>query len=89
MCDTCAVLAALEEGHLAGAGLDVLPVEPPPADDPLLAAARDPRHVAFHRCVLTPHSAFYTEEGLVEMRRKAALEVRRGLLGQPLRNRVA
>lgn len=88
VCDTRAVLAALEDGRLAGAGLDVLPVEPPPADDPLLAAARDPRHIAFHRCVLTPHSAFYTEEGLIEMRRKAALEARRGLLGQPLRNRV-
>ncbi len=88
ICDTTAVLRALENGALGGAALDVLPQEPPPENDPLVIAAADPRHVAFHRCVLTPHAAFYTEEGFEEMRRKAALEVRRGILGQPLRNRV-
>lgn len=88
ICDTTAVLRALESGRLAGAGLDVLPQEPPAADDPLLAAARDPGHPAHHRCVLTPHAAFFTEEGFEEMRRKAALEVRRGIMGEPLRNRV-
>lgn len=88
ICDTRAVLAALESGALAGAGLDVLPTEPPPPDDPLLRAARDPHHIASHRCVLTPHSAFFTEEGFIEMRRKAALEARRALLGERLRNCV-
>jgi D-3-phosphoglycerate dehydrogenase/C-terminal binding protein len=88
ICDTTAVLRALEAGRLAGAGLDVLPTEPPPETDELLAAARNPEHVAHHRCILTPHSAFYTEEGFEEMRRKAALEVRRALLGEKLRNRV-
>lgn len=88
ICDTTAVLRALESNHLGGAGLDVLPVEPPAQDDPLLRAYGDPNHLAYHRVVLTPHSAFYTEEGFEEMRRKAALEVRRGVLGQPLRNRV-
>lgn len=88
VCDTAAVLAALESGLLAGVGLDVLPTEPPPPDDPLLRAARDPGHIAHERCILTPHSAFYTEEGFVEMRRKAALEARRGLVGERLRNRV-
>lgn len=88
ICDTAAVLRALESGQLAGAGLDVLPVEPPRVDDPLLVAARDPSHVAHVRCVLSPHAAFYTEEGFVEMRRKAALEVRRALTGDRVRNRV-
>lgn len=88
ICDTDAVLAALESGKLHGAGLDVLPVEPPPPHDRLLSASRDPAHVAFHRCILTPHSAFYTEEGFVEMRTKAAREVGRALRGEPLRNRV-
>ncbi len=88
ICDTRAVLAAIETGQLSAAGLDVLPVEPPAADDPLLLAARDPGHLAYHRVLVTPHSAFYTEEGFEEMRRKAALEVRRGLSGAPLRNRV-
>lgn len=88
ICDTRAVLAALEGGRLAGAGLDVLPTEPPPSDDPLLAAARDPQHPASHRCILTPHSAFYSEESFEEMRTKAAHEVRRALLNEPLRNIV-
>lgn len=88
ICDTTAVLRALESGRLAGAGLDVIPKEPPAADDPLLVAYRDPKHLAHHRVILTPHSAFYTEEGFEEMRRKAALEVRRGILGEPVRNRV-
>ncbi|HMQ16959.1 MAG TPA: C-terminal binding protein [Phycisphaerae bacterium] len=88
VCDTRAVLAALESGVLGGAGLDVLPVEPPATDDPLLAAHRTPGHIAHHRCVLTPHSAFYTEEGFVEMRRKAAQEARRAIRGERLRNAV-
>lgn len=87
ICDTAAVRAALESGRLSGAGMDVLPVEPP-VDDPLVIAARDSDHPAFDRCIFTPHSAFYTEEGFEEMRRKAAAEVRRALEGRPPRNRV-
>jgi D-3-phosphoglycerate dehydrogenase/C-terminal binding protein len=88
ICDTTAVLKALESGHLAGAGLDVIPVEPPLADDPLLSAYRNPQHIASQRVILTPHSAFYSEEGFEEMRRKAALEAGRALRGERLRNRV-
>ncbi len=88
ICDTTAVLRAIESGQLAGAALDVLPLEPPPASDPLLSAARDPAHPAHHRCVLTPHSAFYTEEGFAEMRRKAGQEMARALRGERVRNPV-
>lgn len=43
--------AALAAGRIAGAGLDVLSVEPPPADHPLLQAPN---------CVITPHIAWAT-----------------------------
>lgn len=86
--DGGAVVAALATGQLAGAGLDVLEREPPPAGDPLIAAWRDPTHPAHHRLIVTPHAAFYSEESLTELRRKAALACRDALLGRPLANVV-
>jgi D-3-phosphoglycerate dehydrogenase/C-terminal binding protein len=80
--------AALESGHLAGVGLDVLEGEPPSDDDPLLIAWRDPSHPAYHRVILNPHSAFYSVDGLRDMRRKGSEACRRALLGLPLRNVV-
>jgi C-terminal binding protein len=76
--DQTALLEALDSGHLAAAGLDV--VEREPLDDDRLR-----RHP---RVVLTPHSAFYSVEGFIELRTKAAEEVRRILLGEPPRNPV-
>jgi phosphoglycerate dehydrogenase-like enzyme len=70
--DQEALIAALDSGHLGGAALDV--VEREPLDDDRLR-----RHPAV---ILTPHCAFYTREGFLEMRHKAAEEVRRLLLGQ-------
>ncbi len=80
--DTHAVLEAITSGHLAGAGLDVLPLEPPDPADPLIQAWRDPSHPAHDRLILNPHSAFYTEEGLADMRIKSSHNVRRVLLGE-------
>lgn len=86
--DVIAVLDALANGHLAGAGIDVLETEPPPEDHPLLRAWRDPGHPAHDRLILNPHAAFYSEEGLMDMRIKGTENCRRALLGQPLRNVV-
>ena len=60
------LLQALDSSHLAGAGLDVLPKEPPEADHPVL------RHP---RVLLSPHAAFYSVEGEKELRLKAAQNV--------------
>ncbi|MCX7014739.1 MAG: C-terminal binding protein [Candidatus Sumerlaeota bacterium] len=86
--DTGALPDALASGRLAGAAIDVLEQEPPPPDDPLLAAWRDPGHPAHDRLILNPHLAWYCEEGWSEVRRKSAETCRRALLGLPLRNIV-
>ncbi len=86
--DTAVIPAAVASGQLAGAGIDVLPNEPPTAEDPLIAAWRDPAHPAHDRVIITPHTAFYSEQGLEDMRTKGAQGVRRALLGEPLRNVV-
>jgi D-3-phosphoglycerate dehydrogenase/C-terminal binding protein len=86
--DTSAIPPAIASGQLAGAGIDVLAEEPPPADDPLVRAWRDPNHLAYHRVIVNPHSAFYSEEGLLDMRLKGAKAVQNALLGRPLLNVV-
>jgi D-3-phosphoglycerate dehydrogenase len=64
--DVDAALRALDEGTLAGLGLDVLPVEPVPAGSRLLGHPR---------VIVTPHAAFYSVEAERELRRKAAQNV--------------
>jgi D-3-phosphoglycerate dehydrogenase len=64
--DIDALLAAMDAGRVAAAGLDVLPSEPLAVTHPL---ARHPR------VLLTPHAAFYSAEAEVELRRKAALNI--------------
>jgi len=86
--DTTAIPPAIHSGKLAGAGLDVLPDEPPGDDDPLITAWRDPDDPCHHRVIITPHAAFYSEQGLMDIRVKGAQACRRALLGMPLRNVV-
>lgn len=61
--DTDALDRALAEGRIGGAALDVLEDEPPPRELPLL------RH---DDVVVTAHQAFYSEEALRDLQRKAA-----------------
>jgi C-terminal binding protein len=84
--DPAAVLYGLESGRLMGAGIDVLECEPPSDDESLIKAWRDPQHPAFDRLIITPHAAFYSQQGLEDMRRKGSINIRRMLTGQPLRN---
>ena len=71
--DETALVDALDSGHLAGAALDVLAVEPVPEDSPLLG--RD-------NVILTPHTAFYSVEALEELQTKCASDVARVLSGE-------
>ena len=84
--DTAAIPDAIASGRLAGAGIDVLEAEPARDEDPLIKAWRDENHPAHHRVVINPHAAFYSVEGLMDMRIKGAENCRRAILGQPIRN---
>jgi len=81
-----AIPNAIASGQLAGAGIDVLPDEPPNAENPLVTAWRNPDHPAYERVILNPHIAFYCEEGVREFRTKGAIACRRAILGQPIPN---
>ena len=72
--DEAALVAALSEGRLAGAGLDVFADEPPPADHPLFA---------LDNVVLTPHAAGPTVESAVARLRNAFDNVQRVARGEP------
>lgn len=70
--DEAALVEALTARRLGGAALDVLTAEPPSADHPLLA---------LDNVLITPHVAWYSESAVVDLRRKAAEQVRVLLLG--------
>ena len=68
--DNDALYTALTEGWIAGAGLDVLPDEPPSPDFNLLG---------LDNAIITPHSAFWSEESIYDLQVTAAKEVTRVL----------
>ncbi len=79
--DLDALAEALRSGHIAGAGLDVLPVEPPVEPVPeLLRAYRAREEWLEGRLVITPHSAWLTPHSWQDTRRKSAETMRAALL---------
>jgi D-3-phosphoglycerate dehydrogenase len=71
--DESALVEALVQRRIAGAGLDVLEQEPPPKDHPLFA---------LNNVILTPHCAAHTELATRKVRRGAIDAVMRVLRGQ-------
>ncbi|KXG44363.1 C-terminal binding protein [Tepidibacillus decaturensis] len=64
--DEVALIRALQEGKIAGAGLDVTELEPIQRDNPLLK---------MENVIITPHVAWYSEESEIELKRKTAQNV--------------
>jgi phosphoglycerate dehydrogenase-like enzyme len=74
--DSAALLRALNEGWIAGAGLDVFDTEPLPADDPLRRAPRT---------VLTPHLGYVTERTMTHWYEDAVEDIAAWQRGEPVR----
>jgi len=72
--DEVALARALEQGVIAGAGLDVLTTEPPPAEHPLLSAPN---------CVITPHQAWTSRAARERLLAVTAANVAGFFAGQP------
>ncbi len=73
--DTAALVEALEAGRLAGAGLDVTEPEPLAPGHPLRR---------LEGVIVTPHAAWYSEEGRGDLKRRVAEETVRVLVrGEP------
>ncbi len=87
--DLAALEVLLREGSIAGAGLDVLPVEPPSEPVPdLLRAYREQEPWLQGRLVVTPHAAFHSPEAWADIRRKSAETMLAALLGEAPQNVV-
>lgn len=69
-----ALIKALKEGQIRGAGLDVFEKEPLPVDDPL---------TTLENVVLTPHIAFLTQEALEECAYVCVRNVEKFIDGEP------
>jgi C-terminal binding protein len=85
--DLAALETLLREGRIAGAGLDVLAIEPPvePVPD-LLRAYRAKEEWLEGRLIVTPHSAFHSPEAWDDIRRKSAETMAAALLTDRAQN---
>jgi glycerate dehydrogenase len=73
--DEEALSDALNKNQIAGAGLDVLSVEPPPEDNPLLRA---------RNCTITPHIAWATKSARERLLNTVVENIKGFVEGKPL-----
>ena len=78
--DTSALIKALDEGIISGAGLDVV--------DGFNEISADHILCKYENVILTPHSAWVSEDAFASLQQLASEEVRRILLDEPVRSNV-
>ena len=77
--DEEALAVALQSGHIAGAGLDVVEPTPPDPNSALLSQ---------ENVIVTPHTAFFSQASTLELERRTAAEVVRVLNGETPENLI-
>jgi glycerate dehydrogenase len=81
--DEAALIAALREKRIAAAALDVITQEPPPADHPIIQAAKE-----IENLIVTPHTAWSAREARARLLDEVAANIATFFAGEP-RNIVA
>lgn len=79
---------ALRNNIIQAIGTDVLPQEPPDFNHPLLRDWRIGEEWIQGRLLISPHAAFYSEEGGFELCSKSVITARDSILGKDIRNMV-
>lgn len=82
--DEAALIRALKEGWIAGAGFDVITAEPPPAGHPMV----DPALLARPNFLLTPHVAWSSRPAMQALADQLIVNIEAFAAGTP-RNQVA
>lgn len=77
--DEEALAVALQSGHIAGAGLDVVEPTPPDPNSALLSQ---------ENVIITPHTAFFSQASTLELEQRTAAEVVRVLNGETPENLI-
>lgn len=76
--DAEALAEALKQGQLAGAGLDVLDIEPPPSNHPLLQPD-------VPNLLISPHVGWASQQAMQQLVVQSAENIRSFFVGSPLR----
>ncbi len=75
--DESAIASALDAGQISGAAFDVVSVEPPPIDHPLMRLATRPNFI------LTPHVAWASEEAIQTLADQLVDNIEAFVRGEP------
>ncbi|HEY3623155.1 MAG TPA: C-terminal binding protein [Roseiarcus sp.] len=87
--DVPVMIAAIREGVIGGAGIDVLPKEPPDPEDEIAVAYRDLKAAGIaNRLIMTPHAAWASPESRADARRLSVETAMMYLVKGHLRNLV-